>query len=212
VVDPATPWYKIPEWWLCILGAPTLLIVGWQSWETRKAAKAGSESAKAALLNAQAVINAERPWILIRGQAFEVKDVSSVVATNCGRTPAKITTISLDSWKIVPSNTDLPLRPIYQTPTSLPTPIVLLPEGTTYVYTLSELDVRRICHTDLQWNRVQSGEDMLYVFGVIYYEDLLNSPTRASHETRWCCRYLPGTPSPSNRLVLSGSPGYNDYT
>lgn len=36
-------WYapiERPEWWLVILGFPTLGFVGWQAWETRKSAKA----------------------------------------------------------------------------------------------------------------------------------------------------------------------------
>jgi hypothetical protein len=50
-------WYKRPEWWLCILGVPTLGFVAWQTWSTARAAKA-------ALLNAEALINSERAWIM----------------------------------------------------------------------------------------------------------------------------------------------------
>jgi hypothetical protein len=53
----APSWYKQPEWWLCILGVPTLGFVAWQTWSTASAAKA-------ALLNAQALINSERAWIM----------------------------------------------------------------------------------------------------------------------------------------------------
>jgi hypothetical protein len=50
-------WYKQPEWWLCILGVPTLGFVAWQTWSTASAARA-------ALLNAQALINSERAWVM----------------------------------------------------------------------------------------------------------------------------------------------------
>jgi hypothetical protein len=50
-------WYKQPEWWLCIFGVPTLGFVAWQT-------RATASAAKAALLNAQALINSERAWIM----------------------------------------------------------------------------------------------------------------------------------------------------
>jgi hypothetical protein len=47
-----------PEWWLVILGFGTLAVVLWQTVQTKKAAQA-------ALLNAQAVIDAERAWLTV---------------------------------------------------------------------------------------------------------------------------------------------------
>jgi len=38
-------WYVLPEWWLCILGFPTLIFLGWQSWATNQAAQAASRQA-----------------------------------------------------------------------------------------------------------------------------------------------------------------------
>lgn len=62
-------WYLNPEWWLCILGFPTLFFVGYQTVATAKAAKA-------ALLNAQAVISAERAWVMAElncyGDSFRI--------------------------------------------------------------------------------------------------------------------------------------------
>jgi hypothetical protein len=54
---PIMHWYLNPEWWLCILGFPTLIFVFLQTLATSKAAKA-------ALLDAQAVITAERAWVM----------------------------------------------------------------------------------------------------------------------------------------------------
>jgi hypothetical protein len=51
--DQRPQWYKSPEWVLVIVGVVTALVIGWQSWEARKAAEA-------ALLNARAVIDSER--------------------------------------------------------------------------------------------------------------------------------------------------------
>src|SRR5436309_722015 len=40
-------WYASPEWWLVILGFPTLFFLGWQANETRRAANAARISAEA---------------------------------------------------------------------------------------------------------------------------------------------------------------------
>jgi hypothetical protein len=65
------PWYAEPEWWLVILGFPMLFFIGWQAWETRRVSQSARDavietgkSAEAALLNAKAVINAERAWVV----------------------------------------------------------------------------------------------------------------------------------------------------
>lgn len=53
-------WYtplKRPEWWLVILGFPTLFFVGWQAWESRKAANASRDSA-------EALVKSERAWVI----------------------------------------------------------------------------------------------------------------------------------------------------
>lgn len=45
-----------PEWWLAILAIPTLLVVGWQAWETRRSANTSNK----------AMISQFRPRIAIR--------------------------------------------------------------------------------------------------------------------------------------------------
>ncbi|MGC1160370.1 MAG: hypothetical protein WA891_21440 [Acidobacteriaceae bacterium] len=42
--DQPPHWYTSPEWWLCILGVPTLVFIGAQAKETRKAAEAARDS------------------------------------------------------------------------------------------------------------------------------------------------------------------------
>jgi hypothetical protein len=60
-----------PEWALVIVGIITFVVIGWQSWETRRSAQAMRDglplqksTADAALLSARAVVNAERAWIV----------------------------------------------------------------------------------------------------------------------------------------------------
>lgn len=63
---------RISESILIVVGIITAGFICWQAWETRRAAKAAQasveaaqKSADAALLNAQAVMNAERSWIFV---------------------------------------------------------------------------------------------------------------------------------------------------
>lgn len=99
---PIMRWYLNPEWWLFIIGIPTLLFVAYQTLATAK-------SARAALLNAQAVITAERAWIMADlswygdslrifegtgtfwgGPMVETTDIQNIKLTckNQGKTPA----------------------------------------------------------------------------------------------------------------------------
>ena len=58
---------------------------------TVKAMQFAKQSADAALLNAHAVINAERPWLLVSIEEVEGKEGEWVVrATNTGNTPAEL--------------------------------------------------------------------------------------------------------------------------
>ena len=51
-------WWRDANWWLVIIAGLTGGFIGWQSWETRKAAEGAKESG-------EAFINAERAWIMI---------------------------------------------------------------------------------------------------------------------------------------------------
>jgi hypothetical protein len=85
-------WYETPEWWLVIAAIPTLIFVGWQARATSVSAAAAKEAAKAALLNAQAVINSERAWIeaeLIQKTTIGVTRYDLEI-TNHGKTPARL--------------------------------------------------------------------------------------------------------------------------
>jgi len=91
--DDSPKWYTSPEWLLVILGFPTLFFIGWQSWETRKAARATKESvtaiqnqlpelqksAKAAERSAEVAaqtlelyISKERAWLRIAVEPFSI--------------------------------------------------------------------------------------------------------------------------------------------
>jgi hypothetical protein len=88
-------WYAAierPDWWLVVLGFATLGIVAWQTYQTKKAAEA-------ALLNAQAVINAERALLLFTVEKERVQgpggpSIFHISVVNYGKVPARRLEIS----------------------------------------------------------------------------------------------------------------------
>jgi hypothetical protein len=98
------PWWKRPEWWLCILGVPTLWFVGWQARETRKAAQASEVAVAVALKQAEHMVNSERAWVMAElkfeqgtslswgsgDNAFADQTTATVILSirNSGSTPA----------------------------------------------------------------------------------------------------------------------------
>jgi hypothetical protein len=93
------PWWESPEWWLCILGVPTLIALFWQAQQTKLAAVATKTAADAAFKNAQAVINAERAWLLFtvekeRVQGLVGPSIFHINVVNYGKVPARRLEIS----------------------------------------------------------------------------------------------------------------------
>ena len=77
------------------------------------AAQAAADSAKAALLLAQAQERAERPWIMVTAEPDPgIRDCFSVVAANRGHSPTKIVTL-VDSIATVNDESQLPATPVF---------------------------------------------------------------------------------------------------
>ena len=108
---------KAPVWTnlvLVIVALGTGIVIGWQAWETRKSARGAQKAADAALLNAKAVINAERARLL-----FEVEKahdprhhgiaVFTINAVNHGRTPAELVRVKGPVAEICGDIYDLPI-------------------------------------------------------------------------------------------------------
>jgi hypothetical protein len=111
-------WYKSPEWVLAIVGAITCVFLGWQAWETRRAAEATQASAEtiqrqvnlmerqtkatetaanAAEKSSEILINSERAWIdgeLVRETFPAVRYRLKIV--NHGKTPARMLSFEIN--------------------------------------------------------------------------------------------------------------------
>jgi hypothetical protein len=178
------PWWDVlvtwPEGITTWAIIATGFILAWQSSETRVAAKG-------AFLNAQAVINAERPWVLV-----SVKSPPgpmggfTVHVRNKGRTPAMITEARMGC--VAAKNvSELPLKAVFPIENLIRNRIII-PSGTAHITWFDQ----QLFKTVLQDNIPQfSWDGQIFVFGKVLYRDLANPDKTVIHETRWIGLYQP---------------------
>jgi hypothetical protein len=176
------------------------------------AAQAAAESAQAALLHAQAIARAERPWILVSAEPSRtVENGFVVVATNRGRSPARIESLE-DAITSAADEEHLPGVPEYAKP-ELPapvSPIILLPGESTRIKFFRRDDVRGFCGTEEKFKQVEDWEEKVFLYGRISYVDFAAPDDAHTHETLWCCWYIHGRQK--SGMVMAGTPAYNKHT
>jgi len=176
------------------------------------AAESAAASAHAALLNAQAVIHSERPWILISVDPSRSKENSfTVMATNRGRTPARITATA-EQAIIAVDEKYLPIPPEYDRDDTKPAlvPIILVPGESTAIKSFCREDVKPLCDSEERFRRIETWEEKIFLYGKVVYKDLISPPDSQDHETNWCCWYIHGRQN--SGLVIAGPPEYNSHT
>jgi len=143
--------------------------------------------ADAALLNAQAIINSERPWVLVTAVRSEKIGNFLIRATIKGRTPARITEIySQRTFIDQPDN--LPPSPKYETPVIAPKE-PLLGDGESFKIA----EVKPNILVDEEWKAKHPNfapYQFLCFYGIVRYEDCLATDEKRRHETRWCFSYF----------------------
>lgn len=176
-------WYRIfswPEGITALAILLTLLAIAEQTMETSKAAQS-------ALLNAQAVINAERPWILV-----VVKNVIgpmghfTVHARNKGRAPAIIIGAYI-GCALVKDISELPEKASYF-PGSTMKDRIIPPGAAVRTNWFDTGHIRKWLKKDIppvMW------QGQVFVFGKIMYRNLANPNSGEVHETRWISLYQP---------------------
>jgi hypothetical protein len=141
---------------------------------------ATKKAAEAALLNAQALVNSERPWLIAEVEKDSVMPhFYHLRITNYGRTPARF--LSGDASHTIVERPDLlPIPPSYPSPIVLPTQLLIAPNKGFLVphgYSISHL---------LQMP--DAVNKVLVIYGRVLYEDMI--VTGVEHETRWCFGYV----------------------
>jgi hypothetical protein len=195
-----------------MLALSTLKKIEHQSRYAEVAAQAAADSAQAALLHAQAIIRAERPWILITVEPSRAADNSfTVTATNRGRGPARIVS-TIDKITSAVDQTHLPDQPEYDeiSPSTALSSVVLLPGDSTGLKDFSRDEVKSFCGSDEKLKRVEKWEELILLYGKVVYRDLMQVGDGETHETSWCCWYIHGRQK--SGMVMAGPPAYNAHT
>jgi len=175
-------------------------------------AQAALDASDAALAQCQAIHEAQRPWILISIESFLTMENSfKVMATNKGNTPARIVG-TVDLVGVAPDETHLPETPVFEDekPGALLEPVILLPGESLGIRRFSRSEVKQICKTREELERIELWEDKIFIFGRVSYRDMLEVPDKKLYLTDWCCRYIHG--EKDSALVVSGPPQYNKHT
>jgi hypothetical protein len=165
----------------------------------RASNEAAIANAKAAQLNAQAVINAERPWIGVSVNARQGTQQYEFIATNYGRTPAEILSANTKWTTAVDDAKELAVPPDYGT--DVLSYRRLLPQMKTWEFHVENIDDKFRSTPELREDRL-----LLVLYGCVKYNDMLDSA--GVHETRFCYRFL----RKQGYWVLAGPEQYNQRT
>jgi hypothetical protein len=183
-----------------------------QTQYTETAAQAAADTAQAVLAQAQAVARTERPWVLVTIEASQtVENGFMMVATNRGRTPARILSV-VDKIAIEADQGKLPATPQYadaQANAALAS-VILLPGESTGIKPFSRDEVKELCGSEERLRKVEKWEEVILLYGRIAYQELMAQDDLAQHETGWCCWYIHGRQN--SGMVAAGSPAYNRHT
>jgi hypothetical protein len=193
-----------------LFGLSTLHKIERQTRYAETAALAAADSAKAALLFAENQAKTERPWILISTKPTPgVLNGFSVVATNRGRSPARVVSLS-EGLVLVQDEAQLPPAPVFKTAHRAPlAPIILLPGESASIKTFQRDEVKAICDNPEQVLRVEDWKEKIYLYGRVAYTELVASGDEV-HDTGWCCWYIHGRQK--SGMIMAGPLDYNRHT
>jgi hypothetical protein len=194
------------------VGLSLLRKIDRQTQYAETAAQSAAASAQAALLQAQAIVRSERPWILVTVEpSGKVENRFMIVATNRGRGPARIIS-AVERITTEIDQSSLPPEPDYEdaeTNESLDA-VILLPGESTGIKSFGRDDVREFCANEEQFKRVEKWEEVILLYGKIVYEDLVDLGNVEPSETAWCCWYIHGRQN--SGMAMAGPPAYNRHT
>ncbi|MGD0482799.1 MAG: hypothetical protein ABSA42_21700 [Terracidiphilus sp.] len=193
-----------------LFGLSTLRKIERQTQYAETAALAAADSAKAALLFAENQARADRPWILISTKPTPgVLNGFSVVATNRGRSPARIVSLA-EGMIFVQDEAHLPSAPVFKTAPRAPlAPIILVPGESASIKTFQRDEVKSICENPEQVLRVEEWKEKIYLYGKVAYTELVASGDEV-HDSGWCCWYIHGRQK--SGMIMAGPLDYNRHT
>jgi len=195
-----------------MIAVSTLKKIERQTRASELAATAACDSAQAALIHAQTILHAERPWVLITvAPSPSIENGFNVIATNRGRTPARIVAMA-DETRTAVNEAQLPGIPEFkpEDPEMPAVSMILLPGEFTTIKSFCRGDVKGLCESAEKLQRIENWEERIFLYGKIVYKDLMAPPDDRPHQTGWFCRYIHGRQK--SGLVMAGTQEYNLHT
>jgi hypothetical protein len=198
-MDQPVHWWSDSNWWLVAVGTVTAAFICWQSWETRKAARATEESVTLAADNAKRQLRAYLSVneacvkitanVAIDGQPC-VRLEAQLHIKNGGQTPA----YSIESWLYCdigayPDNTPVP-----SPPKDMPKGIAIIPAQGKHIFTAKEIAIFPPIMDDLDTPTVPAA---YYVTGEVCYQDIFKDWHRLK------IRMFYGGPSKTRKTIDS---------
>ena len=159
--------------------------------DIKKQTKNSETAANAALLNAQAVINSERPWIVITVIPDpEQKGLFRFRATNKGRTPANIVVAGcyceVEFFPRGPIDGP-PAEPIYKSSIIDPPENLIVSDE---AFNINHgVNPESVIDSNSKRQAVTEPREWLCVYGQIAYRDVFTEPSGEPHHTRWFYSY-----------------------
>lgn len=160
-----------------VVAVVTLIYIGRQTHATKIAADA-------ALRSAQAVINSERPWLVVHADTNA--DTVGMGAYNKGRTPAKVVG-GYSEWTFVGLPDKLPLPPAYSKTFFMPELTFIVSNDSFPI--LPRANPEAMIDQHGKRAAVDARTEFLVFYGKVIYDDFLAGIS--NHETRWCFCYDP---------------------
>jgi hypothetical protein len=199
----------VANYLLVIVGIVGIIYAAWTLGKLKQQTKAAGDAAKASLLNAEALISAERPWIVLETRMLQKKGAFMFFVKNVGKSAAKITSIRNRVPVVMES---LPDTPEYPPETELLNSPVLLPPGEKRY--IGDFDFDDFKTKNPPWaSSVQFGRGKsLYIYGRVEYLAMPQLPEgeNSCWETRYCRWYVPVEEIPA--FVENRCPDrYNEY-
>lgn len=195
--SPLPPWTDPfwPNWALVIITGIAAAIALGTLKDIKKQTVNAKKSADAALLNAKAVINAERPWLLVECEWRKVDKLEGYVfyAINKGKAPAEVIEAHFKPEIIDCIPDDLPLPPpALNAPIQIPRRgDNLIVQSETWEFTPAPIHPESWIDNWMKREDVMNVVAFPYFFGEIVYRDLLRPPSdnEGLHRTRCCFVY-----------------------
>jgi hypothetical protein len=157
-------WWSDSNWWLVLVATGTAGVIGWQSWETRKTAKAANRQAEIASDTAKRQL---RAYICIAKSELRFLDDGTIEAIlyleNAGQTPA----YDVEGWSRITFREYPPQLPLGDAPSDLPKGVAIVPPNHFHIVT-----PRKFSMEGNPLEALDFGTHALYVYGKTTYRDI----------------------------------------